>query len=96
MVAKDLSADGVLENLCKKIEHLTDINDHTGALKVFCGMCGYEDLCLVLDEVKRLHDLAGRMSSELLQVRRKIHEIAMKNLYSDYSSFVYESIKKSF
>lgn len=85
-----------LAELCKKLSELTDQNDHTGAKKLVCAKLGYEDLHAVLCEVERLHNIAGSLSTELSSIRRKIGEVMLKNIYSDYCANVYESIKNAY
>lgn len=85
-----------LNDLCKKVRHLTDINDHTGAKKIVCAKLGYEDLHAVLCEVERLHDISGSLSIELSAIRRKIGKVMLKNIYSDYCENVYQSIKNAY
>lgn len=89
-------SDLELDNLCKEIAELTDNNCHTQAKKIVCGFLGYEDLHAVLCEIEKLHDKAGYLSFELGSIRSKIHEIMLKNIYSDYCISVYEKIKNSF
>jgi hypothetical protein len=85
-----------LKNLCADIKKRTDLNDHTGAIKIVCGLLGYEDLHAILCTIEKLHNKAGFISDELLHVRQNIYEIMIKNIYSDYCTYVYEEIKKSF
>lgn len=89
-------SDLELDNLCKKVAELTDCNDHTGAKKVVCGFLGYEDLHAVLCEIEKLHDKDGYLSPELSAIRRKIGEVMLRNIQSDYCTKVYESIKNAY
>ena len=89
-------SDEQLKNLCSQIETLTDCNNHTEAKKIVCGFLGYEDLHAILCEVEKLHDKAGYLSPELGSIRRKIGEVMLKNIYSDYCESVYTAIKDSY
>ena len=88
--------DEQLKNLCSQIEKLTDQNNHTEAVKIVCGFLGYEELHAILCEVEKLHDKAGYLSPELSSIRRKIGEIMLRNIYSDYCESVYETIKNAY
>lgn len=85
-----------LQNLCSQIKELTDSNNHTEAKKIVCGFLGYDDLHAVLCEVEKLHDKAGSLSPELQAIRRKIGEVMLRNIYSDYCASVYNAIKDSY
>ena len=88
--------DAQLEKLCAEIEQLTDNNCHTQAKKVVCGFLGYDDLHAILCEVEKQHDNTGYLTPEMGAIRKKIGEVMLKNIYSDYCTKVYESIKNAY
>ena len=85
-----------LDNLCSKIKELTDCNNHTEAKKIVCGFLGYEDLHAILCEIEKLHDKVGSLSSELQSIRRKVGEVMLRNIHSNYCQSVYDAIKNSY
>ena len=90
-----ITFDG-LNELCIKIEKLTDLNNHTEAKKIVCSFFGYTDLHTLLCEIEKLHNKAGSLSSELCTVRSKIGELMLEKIKSDYPEIVYMNIKNSF
>ena len=90
-----ITFDG-LNELCIKIEKLTDLNNHTEAKKIVCSFFGYTDLHTLLCEIEKLHNKSGSLSSELCAIRSKIGELMLEKIKSDYPEIVYISIKKSF
>ena len=90
-----ITFDG-LNELCIKIEKLTDLNNHTEAKKIVCSAFGYTDLHTLLCEIEKLHNKAGSLSSELCAIRSKIGELMLEKIKSDYPKIVYINIKRSF
>lgn len=88
--------DAQLKNLCADIAELTDNNQHTQAKKIVCGLLGYDDLHSILCEVEKQHDKTGYLTNEMGAIRRKIGEVMLRNIQSDYCSRVYESIKNAY
>lgn len=82
-----------LNKLCKRVEKLTDWNQHTEARKVICKRLGYLDLCNQLDIIDAFHNKIGYLTEDLSNERLSITKAMFMRVYSDCADCVTNRLK---
>jgi hypothetical protein len=95
---KYLIPDDKIDNICKEIEHLTDINNHTEALITACRIsCSHlHNIKKALEAVKILHDYYGFLTEDLKNIRNRISTNLFIELDSILNKDQFKKIRNSF
>ncbi len=82
--------------MCYRAEFQTDNNDHSRAIMEALKFFGYSDLICILSTVILLHDRKGSISSDLMEIRKRIRETMYINVFNDYGKDILNELKKCF
>lgn len=95
---KYLIQDEKIINICKKIEDLTNINNHTEALITACQVSGgnLHNIKKALEAVKILHNYYGFLTEDLKNIRNRISTNLFIELDSILNKEQFKKIRESF
>lgn len=73
--------------IIKQIEDATDNNMHTGALAILAAVMGNNNMVVWLEWIDECHELAGKMTQDLLEDRALVSKQVMEQAEATYSNF---------
>ena len=82
--------------LSKKIEKLTEINDHNKAVLELAKFLKEKKAISSINSIMKMHDNFGHMTSELIGIRRQILSNLLKKLKNKYGEVDYKIIDNSY
>lgn len=85
-----------LNRAIRRAADQTNWNDHTGARRTIAKFFKYDDLVKRYDEVSKLHEEAGYLTSDLRDVREAIDETMDFRIRRDYGEDVLKRINRGF
>ena len=97
-MTKYIIQDDKINDICKKIEHLTDINNHTEALITACNISGgnLHNIKKALEAVKVLHDYYGCLTDNVSSIRTDLSIVLFYELHGILTDEQFKKIKSSF
>lgn len=95
---KYLIQDDKINDICNKIEYLTNSNNHTEALITACNISGgnLHNIKKALEAVKILHNYYGYLNEDLKNIRNRISTNLFIELDSILNKDQFKKIRNSF
>ena len=95
---KYLVEDKKINDICKDIEYLTDINNHTEALITACGISGgnLHNIKKALEAVKILHNYYGYLNDDIKSIREDLSIALFYELHGILTDEQFKKIESSF
>jgi hypothetical protein len=95
---KYIIQDDKINDICKKIEDLTNINNHTEALITACNIYSgnLQEIKKALEAVKVIHNYYGFLTEDLKNTRNRISTNLFIELDSILNKDQFKKIRNSF